>query len=69
MAELTEQDIERGVCKHHVLRRSCDVCDLEEDYEQLKGWLLWSARRLDKSYKGYVYDAYHRITGEQPERL
>lgn len=69
MDKLTEQDIERGVCKHHILRRSCDVCDLEHENEELRRWVLWSARRLHKTYKDYVYDGYEELTGEKPERL
>ena len=69
MAELTDQDIARGVCEHHVLRRSCEVCDLKHENEELRRWVLWAARRLPKTYKGYVYDGFEELTGVKPERL
>lgn len=43
--------------------------DVEEQNKELKSLVLWSARRLPKTYKGYVYDGYKELTGEEPERL
>ena len=69
MSELTEQDVARGVCKHSILRRNCDHCDLEEENEQLRSMVLWAARRLHKTYKPFIYDDYEKVTGHAPERL
>lgn len=55
--------------KHNVLKRSCHICDLEEENKELKSLCLWSIRRVYKGYKNFAYDEYEKITGEKPERL
>lgn len=37
---------------------------LRVENKELRTWILWSARRLHKSYKNYVYDGYKDVTGE-----
>lgn len=57
------------ICRHNILRRSCETCDLEEENNELKSLCLWSIRRLHPSNKKYAYVDYEKITGEKPERL
>lgn len=59
------------VCeKHHVLKRTCIICQLEEENKELRSLCLWSIRRLPtKSYKEFAYNDYDNITGEQAERV
>jgi hypothetical protein len=59
-----------NVCEHGFLRRSCSICDLEEENKELKSLCLWAIRRLShQQYKDFAYNEYEKITGEQPEKL
>lgn len=58
-----------NICRHNILRRSCETCDLEEENKELKSLSLWAIRRTHKTYKDFAYNEYEKITGEKPERL
>lgn len=59
-----------NICeKHGVLKRSCHICEMEEEIRELRTLALWSARRLHKVHKNFAYDQYEKITGEKAERL
>lgn len=55
--------------RHGVLKRSCLVCELEEEVKELRSLSLWAIRRTHKTHKNFAYDEYEKITGEKPERL
>ncbi|MEK3819661.1 hypothetical protein MKY20_11400 [Cytobacillus sp. FSL W8-0315] len=59
-----------NICEEHgVLKRSCHICELEEENKELKSLSLWAIRRVHRSQKEFGYDEYKKITGEEPERL
>jgi hypothetical protein len=55
--------------KHNVLKRSCSICELEEENRELRSLCLWSIRRMHQTHKNYAYDDYEKVTGDKPERL
>ncbi|ALY08024.1 hypothetical protein EauS123_00025 [Exiguobacterium phage vB_EauS-123] len=56
-------------CRNESFDQDERIKELERENEELRRWVLWSARRLHRTYKDYVYDGYRDLTGEEPERL
>ena len=52
-----------NICTHNILRRSCSVCDLEQEHAELRSLFEKMVRNLESPAKDWAYEEYERITG------
>ncbi|KAB2334280.1 helix-turn-helix domain-containing protein [Bacillus mesophilum] len=69
MLSVSEDLMKKSLDQKWLLEKMSKLEMLEKENKELKSMVLWSARRLHKTYKGYIYDDYEKVTGEKPERL